>query len=133
MKQRVETRHEGRATAWDRTDTEWPAQWPEGLHVRFPLPARPTKQAPVEPLPPTSARTVLTALAPGTSQTIPDLLQRTRLPARTLRHAVRWLEIQGKVERIGQLGDARRNLVRLRVPDFSAVRIADHFVGSVLC
>lgn len=133
MKQRVETGHERLQPLWDERDTEWPAAWPERLALRSPMPANPAPSAPVEPAPPTSARTVLTALEAGTTRTIPDLLERTRLPARTLRHAVRWLEVQGKVERISQLGDARRSLVRLRTPDFGFVRIADHLVGSVIC
>lgn len=130
MKLRVETGHQ---RPWDESDSDWPAAWPERMALRFPLPASPAPSARVEPAPPTSARTVLTALEPGTSRTIQDLLERTRLPARTLRHAVRWLEVQGKVERISQLGDARRGLVRLRTPNFGFVKIADHFVGSVLC
>ena len=133
MKQRVDTGDKRLQPLWDERDSEWPAAWPDRLAVRTPLPANPTPSACVEPAPPTSARTVLTALDPGTSRTIPDLLERTRLPARTLRHAVRWLEVQGKVERISQLGDARRSLVRLRTPDFGLIRVADHFVGSVIC
>ena len=133
MKQRVETEERSLQSRRDATDSDWPAAWPERIGIRFPLPARPRTPEPIAPAPPTSARTVLTALAPGTSSSIPDLLERTRLPARTLRHAVRWLEVQGKVERIGQLGDARRNLVRLRTPDFTGIRIADHLSGAVLC
>lgn len=132
MKQRVET---GRQSAWSATDdadNEWPAAWPDRIPVRFALAPRPARPVLVEPAPPTSARTVLTALEPGTSRTIPDLLERTRLPARTLRHAVRWLEVQGKVERISYLGDARRNLVRLR-HRYGSVRIEPGLAGGVAC
>ena len=78
MKQRVETGHERLHPLWDESDSEWPAAWPERLAMRSPLPANPTPSARVDLAPPTSARTVLTALDPGTSRTIPDLLERTR-------------------------------------------------------
>lgn len=52
--------------------------------------------------------------ASGDGLGTPAIAERTGLPERTVRYAVRWLEDRRIVERTVRLSDARRQVVRVR-------------------
>lgn len=121
--QRVETdarSSEREAQARAAGDSEWPAAWPEGLdYVRvngasaIDASSGPFMPVLLESASP-SVRFVYACFRLGVARSVAGLREATGLPARTVRHAVRWLVDRGLVERIPDLGDARR--VQLRSP-----------------
>lgn len=117
--QRVETEEPARQQRPQRdVDTEWPAAWPEGLeYLRVHGEIDATK--PVLPFLPVildeaspSTRFVYACFRLGVAKSVEGLRQATGLPARTVRHAVRWLVDRGLMERISGLTDARRVFLR---------------------
>jgi hypothetical protein len=104
-------------------DSDWPAAWPEGLDYlringrrEFEAPIA----APFMPLQVRSAspsvRFVYACLRMGVARNAGELERASGLPARTVRHAVRWLVDRGFADRMPELRDARKYRLSMRAP-----------------